>query len=411
MQDPQVGTPELVHVNMILRHGDRAPTVNLSLGYPKVFYECGLYALKNSTFTGLDIGMLWERLNKFPILPLGEVVHEFLQLHPGTGSYLCGVGQLTALGFLQHIRLGLFVKMKYLDKLHQFQTEDSIYVQSTDFERTVRSAAAFLVGFVGSSKTLPSPVPLHVSPGDLVEAPPPGVQWMHRRCQNLYKLLKEEQKASGYRTEEKEFHWMQEKLIDMFGLKIARSQPIWTKIFDGIKTRGCQALHSADYHTHSLLPCTADRKCIDCDLAKKMFDFADWTWARKYPPNSSFLAILPFLRHSLVEAMDNIVLTTNGRRYNFFLTFAHDTTLQHVLQALGLSVKEWVPYASRLVFELWRTAKKDKAPHFFVRVLLNGDIMTKALPFSRNLELVDYATFRDNLLPTDKIRYLTSLCH
>lgn len=399
---------ELMYVHIVARHGDRSPATRFTVGYPEVFYECGLGSMEGLGNWRYDV---WAGLNDFPpLVPLGKIRNEKLQLHPGKQSHKCQVGELTSLGFLQHLNLGSLMQLKYSNLLDGLNIKDDIFVQSTDYRRTIRSASAFLLGFLPDDKDIRSLTPIHVSPGDLNEAPPPGSPWVHRPCRNLGQLAQEELQKSDYFAEEKSFHWLQEKMIDMFNLPLPRSQPIWTKIFDHVMTRGCHAKRTAANPEPQLLPCTKDDQCIDCGVGRMMFDFADWSWTKKYPPNSSYLGILPFLRHSLMDTMDSAIFDMQRQPYKFLLTFTHDSTLVFLFQALGLPVKEWTPYASRLVFELWKTSDTHQAPRFYVRVLLNGNIVTRRLPYAHGREVVDYATWRDELLSMQKLASLVPLC-
>ena len=402
---------ELMYVHIVARHGDRSPASGFTVGYPEMFYECGLKGMEGLANWGYDV---WTGLNDFPPLaPLGKVRNEKLQLHPGKQSHKCKVGELTYLGFLQHLNLGSLMQLKYSQLLDGVNIKDELFVQSTDYRRTIRSAGAFLLGFLPDDENIRRLTTIHVSPGDLNEAPPTGSPWVYKPCRNLRQLAQEELQKSDYFAKEKSFHWLQEKMIDMFNLPLPRSQPLWTKIFDPIMTRGCHAKHTAETMANpepQLLPCTKDDQCVDCGLGKIMFDFADWTWTKKYPPNSSYLAILPFLRHSLMDTMDSAIFDMRRKTYKFLLTFTHDSTLLLLFQALGLPVREWTPYASRIVFELWKTSDTHQAPHFYVRVLLNGRIVTRKLPYAHGGELVDFATWRDEILATQKIASLLPLC-
>lgn len=53
----------------------------------------------------------------------------------------------------------------------------------------------------------------------------------------------------------------------------------------------------------------------------------------------------------------------------------HDTTLGHVAAALGVFNGKWPPFATRLIFELWRLPTTDAA----LRVLVNGRVVTGAI--------------------------------
>ena len=385
---------ELIHAHVVARHGDRTPAIKMpNFGYPEVAYQCGLDAKQLSPNWGQKRD-LWLGLGDFPPLtPLGNVRNAKLKLHSGSPDEPCQIGDLTSLGYLQHLNLGYLMQSRYVNLFPGLEIKDQVYVQSTDYRRTIRSAGAFLLGFIPDGRRLREMVTIHIQPGNLNQAPPVGIPWTYKPCNDLEKLRGAENQRAGYYSTEKRSHWMQERVIDMFKLKVHRSKTPWTELFDHFTVRGCHSLQK-----DTVLPCTKDGKCINCGLGEKMFDFADWSMAEKYPTNSSLLACLPFLKHSLVDTMEAAMSDPHTTKYRIMLTFTHDSTLNRLFKSLGLSVGEWVPYASRLAFEVWRTANGSESARDFVRVLFNGKTVTQELPFSNGSELVPFAKWKDSIL-------------
>jgi hypothetical protein len=334
---------------------------------------------------------MWDGLNDFPpLLPIGgtSVKNARLKLHPGPVNQTCGTGDLTARGYLQLHNLGTLLQMSYGQLFSGMDMTTNMYVQSTDFRRTIRSAGAFLLGFLPSLQKLREMVAIHVQPGTVNQAPPIGVPLTYKPCRTLYKLRETENRQRGYHKKEKQFRWLYDKVVAFFNLTVSVETP-WTEIFDKFMTRGCHAPNP-----HSLLPCTRDGKCVDCRLGEVLFDYADWSMSEKYPPNASLAAVTPFLRHSLLDPMGKIISgDKTSPQYKIMLTFTHDSMLSQLFKAIGLSVKEWIPYASRLTFELWKE-KYQEDPHHFIRVLFNGKVVTRDLLFPRldgdTEELVDF---------------------
>ena len=395
---------ELVQVFITARHGDRSPATPYSsfkIGSP-VSYQCGL----------VDRITPWEGLKDFMKLSSlsSKAKNGHIGLFPGTGSRQCGVGMLTQVGFQQHCALGSLIQEKYASFIGQESQDmnpDQLYVQSTDVPRTIHSAAAFLLGFLSNTSKLRYKVPIHVSPGTILQLPPPGIKQTYGSCKKLPKVMLEDQENTNYLSEEREkFHHMVLKLCNMFSLpKAYRSKPMINELFDHILTRGC---HSPG----SPLPCNTKKECISYSFANDLFAFADWTWGRKYPQASSILAMLPFLRHTVLELMERVV-TGLEDQYKFVLSFTHDTTLTQVLNALGIPLEGWMPYASRLVFELWRHKSQDA---YFVRVLFNGRPITEALslhptssrtPLEVDNQLLLFSSWT-SLITTGKYRDISS---
>ena len=70
----------------------------------------------------------------------------------------------------------------------------------------------------------------------------------------------------------------------------------------------------------------------------------------------------------------------------FVLYSGHDSTVTPLLINLGVRTR-WTPYATRVVFELWRDTLLDssKQPgsinNFYFRVLVNGKVVTSKMKF------------------------------
>ena len=402
----QTDSYELLYAHIVLRHGDRTPTtVKRQLSYPEIHYKCSLDSKELSSNWDYN-PKLWDNLNDFPLLsPIGNVRNGLLSLHPGSKNQTCRPGDLTSKGFLQHLNLGTVMQAAYGQLFSGIEMENEVYVQSTDFRRTIRSAGAFLLGFIPDAEKLRELVQIHVQPGTLNQAPPETVPETYRICNNILKLREAEKIRSGYYRREKYLRWMKDELVDLYGVNIHPNTP-WTEIFDHFITRGCHSLPS-----DSGLPCTKEGDCADCILGKQMFDYADWCMSEKYPSNISLIATLPFIKHSLLDPMERII-REEGPTYKIMLTFTHDSMINQLMKGLGIPVKEWIPYASRLSFELWRDSSAQESGRHFIRVLFNGRLVTHALSIlieGRKEEIFSYSKWKDSVMKLDVSNY-NKLC-
>ncbi len=374
------GNYELVQVHIVARHGDRSPISPISIGSPQ-YYECGLTSdIKN-----------WTKLKDFPHLK--SLVHGSEKSHsvhelvfPGTDSKRCGQAKLTKRGYHQHRVLGQMLSKRYSKMLSSNDLVSDMFVQSTDYSRTIRSGAAFLLGFLPDRAELRRSTVIYVSPGnyDFLQAPPPWINATFKPCKHYSsfhdKMLKE---TEYYKTERSVYHPLLEKLTSMFHIP-TNNKPRITQLFDVIATRGC-------HFREDPLPCYHG-KCMDYFFANKLFEFTDWTYFNRCTSSSSLVAALPFLRHSILGIMDDIVMGEKNAK-KIILSFTHDVTMTNILYALGIHLNRWIAYASRLNFELWRS--KDQTASFHIRVLFNGIPVTQKLkPWSKkedgSIELLPY---------------------
>ncbi len=385
---------ELVHVHIIARHGDRTPVSNLHLG-PQIYYECGL----------ADTSFNWNRLDDFNTHFLSSSSSgsgRLIQLNPGAQNKECGdikgIGKLTALGFKQHAFLGKLLREKYKDFVASFidnvqSLKKNLYVQSTQVLRTIHSLSAFLLGFLPDSTELRLATTIHVSPGPFLQFPPVGISEVYKQCHGYTQLWTEDRDQTGFVASENERRYLITKLCDMFGLARKCQTLSVAKVFEQLSIRGC--------HNHSNpLPCLNENgPCVSYSQALELFQYTDWVWANGHPLKSSIIATMPLLNHSVLAPMERIMQkdTSLSGSYRFMVSLTHDDTITKLLANLGVRIQEWVPYASRVVFELW---KKKTTNSYEVRMLLNGEVITKQCGCWRegtNKELIPYAVLKEYL--------------
>lgn len=167
---------ELVQVHMLLRHGDRSQATDLRMK-PPVRFECGM----------VDRDEQWRELENFKLLPhpkTANVRHLHDPLFRGFESQSCHSGQLTLVGLQQHRQIGLFMKDRYQELLQSVEDTRDIFVQSTDYTRTIDSAAAFLLGF-NSKQPQHMSIPIHVSRDINLSSPPPRLTKNYPKCKKL----------------------------------------------------------------------------------------------------------------------------------------------------------------------------------------------------------------------------------
>lgn len=422
---------ELVQLHVVARHGDRTPVFNFKLG-SKIFFQCGL----------VDEPMYnWEGLDDFPspvaLPPSAKVKNSHLPLNPGTESKECGdvkaIGKLTKLGYKQHASLGTLIEKRYSMFLrNMFLDPDSIhrslFVHSTDFPRTIHSTAAFLLGFLPDNARIRQAVNIHISKGPHLEAPPTGFPTVYHHCHDFYQLWDDDRVESGYYQNEKKRHHLLSELCAMFRLKNCHV-PIVARVFEHVMIRGC-------HKPTDMMPCYKQTgNCVVFTQARKLFEFADWVWGNEHPRKTSIIGIIPFLKHSVLDPIDRLIMidsnplgthTNNhpdrdafSNSYRVMLSFTHDDTIVMLLISLGLKVHEWMPYATRVVFELWKRKTgdgKSSQGDYMIRILFNGVPVTEQIGAWKDgmySGLVPYPILKE-FLTTGEYREIESynkVCH
>ena len=121
-------------------------------------------------------------------------------------------------------------------------------------------------------------------------------------------------------------------------------------------------------------------------------DSALWALAQNYTGIAD-VASNPMLIQMAKRMIDK---TQQKSALKFVLYSGHDTTVTPLLINLGVHDEtRWTPYATRVVFELWRdtladtSEQKDSADGFYFRVLVNGEIVTNKMKFCGDLLLED----------------------
>ncbi|KAL3866529.1 hypothetical protein ACJMK2_043822 [Sinanodonta woodiana] len=91
--------------------------------------------------------------------------------------------------------------------------------------------------------------------------------------------------------------------------------------------------------------------------------------------NPVFKAFSDSYAYPFIEAMLTNMYSTNWSQKRIHLYSGDVTFLISLLTSLGIPIEEQVPSATRLVFELYRGETK----RYYVRVLLNGEVITQKL--------------------------------
>lgn len=368
-------------VQVLIRHGDRSPAMAIpNMDNKKYDYDC--------TFKTSD-GNHKQMFEEYRQASQHFNLREFIK-GVTTGQTLvpsgkkCQIGQLTQRGFLQHIELGKHMRAAYSDFIGADITASNLHVRSTERTRCIQSAAAFLFGLLTKDVIKREGVTINITSDIWLKEDDHGIPY---RCPSLYKRWAEYKQRPEYVAEATKMEPFMQKYSQI--LMMSRSS-LTTVVFltDAILTRYC--------YKHPL-PC-GPGGCVSQEMAAQGIDFASWAFAE------NFTAIADVATHPMLIQMAKRMIDKSRDKstLKFVLYSGHDSTVTPLLLNLGVhDHKKWTPYATRVVFELWRDTHADSKPNsidpYYFRVLVNGKVLTSKMKFCGD------ALFKGELCPVKEL--------
>ncbi|GIY52784.1 hypothetical protein CDAR_601921 [Caerostris darwini] len=351
----------LEFVAIVIRHGDRSPLRPIR---NQSIINCGtqsspLLAKYMKTLKYLRGSA--KQISPFATFPL----------QPAEKN--CTPSQMTLLGAHQLIMVGHALHKSYIEEhglLNKNWTANHVKLYSTIFSRTFQSAVAFLFGF------LPT---FNVSNIRII----PSID--DRFCMTKYYCncplaahldkLKIKKKRRLLASHPAVFHLMQ-KLSP-----VVKHEPNHSDIYDPFEMFDCMM----GYVCHgSHLPCIpGTNECVTFEHVRNLIAFMDWVGRQFIRDTSntkaSMLNMYGFLNHLLSNMEDYI----NGKEMARFILYSgHDVTLEPLSTALGIDDGNLIPYASRIVFELYSYSVNNKLK-YVLKILYNGKDVTKYTSFCK----------------------------
>ncbi|MBM3857752.1 MAG: histidine-type phosphatase [Verrucomicrobia bacterium] len=273
-----------------------------------------------------------------------------------------GLGQLTALGMHQEYELGKKFRHRYIEEeklLPRHYQAGTIYVRSTDIDRTLMSAECALMGLYPpgtgpffhadlfmNSFALPygfQPIPIHTAPVD--HDPLLAPHYSREEIKQAIDAIPE----------------CHEKEIELQPHFAAWSAATGLPIHDSIDIeRLSDALYIFKLK-HVAMPKGLSNSDIETILQTSNTIFKKSITLGKHSGNN----LLAEISHRLKEASEK------KSALKYILYSGHDSTIMSLLAAMGLPVEEIPHYASDLNILLYENSDH----HFEVEVMLNGRVI------------------------------------
>jgi len=328
---------KLEFVQTVTRHGDRTALVLLP-GDTAPFL-CNLTTFMFPSITSQKSASV-SRLYRKNYLPGREVI---------TGN--CNFGQLTQVGYDQHVRLGQNLRNLYVNKYKFLSPElntSEIWIRSTDIYRTVQSVQANFIGLYPGNVSAQSSVPVvDMYTMDLTQEDMFPNYNICPRGQDVYGKVVNE---PAYVKFEQGLATLRSQLATAFGIT-EKTLPAWSDIFDAFSVMTC---YNIPYP-----------KGITADQVKQVVSVANWEY--NYQLSNVTLVKLwigGFVDELLQRIQDKIAgkLTLKYMHYS-----GHDTTIAPLTTAFGVYDGFWPPYASHVQIELYSNLGK-----YYVQVKYQG---------------------------------------
>lgn len=290
-----------------------------------------------------------------------------------------GFGELTATGITQEYLLGEKWRALYIDKWHLLPSHydaGTIYVRSTDINRTLMSAQSALLGLYppGTGPTLPDgkpaapygvqPIPIHtvaLEADDLLIADHDKVNYQRLLERDVFSSPEWKEKSTE--LEPKFAQWSAATGMEITNL--AQLVSLADTVF-------------IDQLYHVPLP------AVIANDAQNIIDAGHWVFVETYKPREIGRAT----GGALLKEIGNYFQTASEGKSSlkYVLFSAHDTTVLSALSCLGKPLTVPPPYASDLGFALIKTGRGD----FRVEVRYNNQVVSLSSSGSDSISLADF---------------------
>lgn len=308
------------------------------------------YLFADTLIFALDIIRHGDRT---PIIGLPNVDYQWAQ----------GLGQLTAEGMEQEYKLGIEFRKLYVDQTHLLPENyqaGTMYVRSTDYDRTLMSAQSLLMGLYppgtgprtseNASPALPhalQPIPIYTAPAkddDIINTDISAEEKEKLLQDYVYSTAQWQQKDNA--------------LKDKY--------PLWSQIF-GIPITNLitmQLLGDAVFiHQIHKAPLPSGLSPQDADT---IVEAGRWVFAAQLTPAPIAKAYSSKLMVNIANYLNKGSKQKSTLKY--VLLSAHDSTIFGALSFLQAPLDSPPPYASNLKFALYETIDKN----YVVKITLNG---------------------------------------
>jgi acid phosphatase len=279
------------------------------------------------------------------------------ELPGGAEPWPQGLGQLTAEGMAQEFKLGTRLQDEYITKTHllpETYQADSIYVRSSDVDRTLMSAQCVLLGLYcgkgpssAGQPVLPGayqPIPIHTIPFDedqmLVVDFNPKFETAVKPVHSSHEFEEQLTKMRPHFA-----RWS-----ELAGVNVTDLRQL-SNLADIIRIRQFHHIAQPKGMTE------ADTQAI--------IEAGDWSFVHSYRPPEIGRVGAALIVRAIADYFEQVKQAKTHLKLALFSS--HDTTIASIMSALGVPLDQRPPYASDLNLSLYEEGKSFK-----VKIKFNG---------------------------------------
>jgi hypothetical protein len=296
----------------------------------------------------------------------------------------CYNAKLTWAGCRQFWLIGKYFRKTYQFGLTVDELERKLLLLSTASQRTVWSARCFAGGFFDKNDY--SRVVVTQSGPFFYDNPVSKTDYV-KGCPSYGRLMSQIRKQPQYQSDQSIWKSAIREGNDFLSLSRYKHNNITNigRFNDALVCHFCHIYSKGD--SNSATPCVQD-KCMSPLLALMLIRATNIYTNHSYNQNISIAQVQPLIAQ-IVSEMEQWI-KGEGRRVLVHYS-GHDVTISALLSALGIGYGHRPPYASRLVFEMWKSKQRDE---HIVRVLYNGQLVESRILGKTML----YENFRKRVL-------------
>ncbi|TAL62802.1 MAG: histidine-type phosphatase, partial [Legionella sp.] len=274
-----------------------------------------------------------------------------------------GLGQLTAEGMNQEYKMGMQFRQKYIEQTHllpESYEPGTVYVRSTDYDRTLMSAQSLLIGLyppgTGPNTSEPptsalphafQPIPVFSAPRQVDDVIVQDLSPKeHQELMEQYVYSTKEWQQKNEELKDKYSRWS-----NLSGLPI-------NNLVDLLKLGDTLIVYRAH---NAPMPSGLSEEDI-----QTIIEANDWALAAQDRPQQVGIAYDSKLMLHISEYLKNGIKPNSKLKY--VLLSAHDTTLSRTLSFLAAPLNNAPGYASNVNFSLYETSSSS----YIVKVTYNG---------------------------------------